>query len=89
MMKVEIRPDWFLRDASGSALALPALLGLLLAVSELGSIQKAAAVRGMSYRHAWGILEQFSAHLNLPVSAPSHPNAAAQAIAKLQQEAWR
>ena len=59
MMKVEIRPDWVLRDGAGDALALPSLLGLLLAVSELGSIQKAAAVRGMSYRHAWGILQQF------------------------------
>lgn len=59
MMRVEIRPDWFLRDTAGAALALPALLGLLLSVSELGSIQKAAVARGMSYRHAWGILEQF------------------------------
>jgi molybdate transport repressor ModE-like protein len=61
MMKVEIRPDWILRDAVGAPTALPALLALLTAVSQLGSIQKAAAERGMSYRHAWGMLEQFSA----------------------------
>lgn len=60
MIRVEIRPDWVLRDAAGEPTALPALLGLLLAVSELGSISKAATVRGMSYRHAWGLLQQFS-----------------------------
>lgn len=61
MMKVEIRPDWVLRDGARTPTALPALLGLLTAVSQLGSISKAAADRGMSYRHAWGLLEQFSA----------------------------
>lgn len=60
MIRVEIRPDWVLRDASGEPTALPALLGLLLAVSQLGSISKAATARGMSYRHAWGLLQQFS-----------------------------
>ncbi|WP_426114057.1 substrate-binding domain-containing protein [Massilia sp. PWRC2] len=60
MMKVEIRPDWFVRDAVGVATPLPALLELLLAVSQLGSISKAASARGMSYRHAWGLLQQFS-----------------------------
>jgi len=29
-------------------------------VSQLGSISKAATARGMSYRHAWGLLQQFS-----------------------------
>ncbi|MEW7850438.1 substrate-binding domain-containing protein [Massilia aurea] len=60
MMKVEIRPDWFLRDAAGRPTALPALLGLLAAVSESGSISKAATQRRISYRHAWGLLTQFS-----------------------------
>ncbi|TWI61195.1 transcriptional regulator of molybdate metabolism, LysR family [Pseudoduganella lurida] len=60
MLKVEIRPDWILRDARGNPTALPALLALLTAVSETGSISKAAAAYGMSYRHAWGLLQQFS-----------------------------
>lgn len=59
MLKVDIRPDWILRDARGTPVALPALLALLTAVSETGSISKAAAACGMSYRHAWGLLEQF------------------------------
>jgi len=61
MLRVEIRPDWILRDARGTPTALPALLSLLTAVSQSGSISKAAAACGMSYRHAWGLLEQFSA----------------------------
>lgn len=61
MLKVEIRPDWILRDARGTPTALPALLALLTAVGQTGSISKAAAACGMSYRHAWGLLEQFGA----------------------------
>lgn len=67
MIKVEIRPDWVVRDAAGTPTALPALLGLLLAVSELGSISKAATARGMSYRHAWGLLQQFSEQFGVPL----------------------
>ena len=65
MMKVEIRPDWVVRDAAGVPTPLPALLGLLLAVSQLGSISKAAMACGMSYRHAWGLLQQFSAQFGV------------------------
>jgi molybdate transport repressor ModE-like protein len=61
MLKVEIRPDWILRDMRGTPTALPALLALLTAVGATGSISKAATACGMSYRHAWGLLEQFGA----------------------------
>ncbi|HEU4376325.1 MAG TPA: substrate-binding domain-containing protein [Telluria sp.] len=50
-----------MRDAKGVATALPALLALLAAVSRLGSISRAAAECGYSYRHAWGLLREFSA----------------------------
>ncbi len=33
-------------------------VGLLKLIDELGSIQKAAENKGMSYRHAWGILQK-------------------------------
>ncbi len=33
-------------------------VGLLKMIHELGSIQKAADKNGMSYRHAWGILQK-------------------------------
>jgi molybdate transport repressor ModE-like protein len=60
MIKVEIRPDWVLRQPSGQAVSLPVLLGLLEAVRSLGSISQAAASRGISYRHAWGLLREFN-----------------------------
>jgi molybdate transport system regulatory protein len=33
-------------------------VGLLKIVSDLGSIQKAAEKMGMSYRHAWGMIQK-------------------------------
>jgi molybdate transport repressor ModE-like protein len=60
-MKVEIQPNWALRADDGAATALPALLALLAAVDQLGSITRAAAACGYSYRHAWGLLRGFSA----------------------------
>ncbi len=61
MIRVEIQPNWALRDAKGGTTALPALLALLTAVSKLGSISRAATECGYSYRHAWGLLREFSA----------------------------
>lgn len=60
-MRVEIQPNWALRNASGKLTALPALLSLLSAVSAHGSISRAATECGLSYRHAWGLLREFSA----------------------------
>lgn len=60
MIKVEIRPDWVLRQPSGQAISLPVLLGLLEAVRSTGSISQAAMERGISYRHAWGLLREFN-----------------------------
>lgn len=62
MLKVEIQPDWILRESSGGATPLPALLALLTAVRSSGSISQAATACGMSYRHAWGLLRDFEAH---------------------------
>ena len=59
-MKLEIRPNWMLRHADGLTTSLPALLALLTGVQDLGSISKAAAQAGISYRHAWGLLREFN-----------------------------
>lgn len=59
-MNVEIQPNWALRGDDGVVTALPALLTLLGAIDRLGSISKAAAACGYSYRHAWGVLRAFS-----------------------------
>lgn len=59
MLKVEIRADWLLRQADGSVTSLPQLLALLMAVRSTGSISKAALACKLSYRHAWGLLNEF------------------------------
>jgi molybdate transport repressor ModE-like protein len=59
-VRVEIQPNWTLRGDDGAATGLPSLLALLAAVDKLGSITKAAADCGYSYRHAWGLLRAFS-----------------------------
>jgi molybdate transport repressor ModE-like protein len=58
-VKIEIRPEWLLKKSDGGAIALPALLQLLTAVRDKGSISRAADTLGYSYRHAWGLLRQF------------------------------
>jgi molybdate transport repressor ModE-like protein len=60
MFKVEIQPDWVLRQPDGRAVALPVLLKLLAAVRDCGSISQAATACGISYRHAWGLLREFN-----------------------------
>jgi molybdate transport repressor ModE-like protein len=58
-MKIEIRPEWRLRQQGGGAVSLPPLLALLTEVRDRGSISRAAAAVGISYRHAWGLLREF------------------------------
>ena len=60
MFKVEIRPDWVLRHPNGQTVPLPVLLELLAAVRSSGSISQAAKDCGISYRHAWGLLNEFN-----------------------------
>lgn len=85
MIKVEIQPNWALRDAHGVSTALPALLALLTAISKLGSISKAAAECGFSYRHAWGLLREFSTQFGaeLVVKVRGHGTALSPLAEKL------
>ena len=47
---------WLEKD--GEVIASNGKIGLLKLIGELGSIQKAAQEYGMSYRHAWGIIQK-------------------------------
>jgi molybdate transport system regulatory protein len=47
---------WLEKD--GEVVAGNGKVGLLKLVNELGSIQKAADKYGMSYRHAWGMIQK-------------------------------
>jgi molybdate transport repressor ModE-like protein len=56
MFKVQIRPHWEIRFGASAPLDTAALLGLLLAVQDTGSIAQAAKSVKLSYRYAWGLL---------------------------------
>jgi molybdate transport repressor ModE-like protein len=56
MYKVQIRPRWEISIDSAPPLDTDALLGLLLAVEDTGSIAQAARRTRLSYRYAWGLL---------------------------------
>lgn len=56
MFKVHIRPHWEISFNSAPPLDTAALLGLLLAVQDTGSIAQAAKAVRLSYRYAWGLL---------------------------------
>jgi molybdate transport repressor ModE-like protein len=56
MFKVHIRPHWEISFGGEPPLDTAALLGLLLAIQENGSIAQAAKAVRLSYRYAWGLL---------------------------------
>jgi molybdate transport repressor ModE-like protein len=56
MLKVHIRPHWEISFSGEPPLDTAALLGLLLAIHDTGSIAQAAKAVSLSYRYAWGLL---------------------------------
>jgi molybdate transport repressor ModE-like protein len=58
MFKVNIRPHWEISFNAEPPLDTAALLGLLLAVQDTGSIAQAAKAVKLSYRYAWGLLRE-------------------------------
>jgi len=64
MARIDIAVSWL---AGERARAAPLLLRLLRAIRELGSIQRASAALGISYRNGWGLLESWSTELARPL----------------------
>jgi molybdate transport repressor ModE-like protein len=58
MLRIHIRPHWEISFHSEPPLDTGALLGLLLAVQDTGSIAQAAKAVKLSYRYAWGLLRE-------------------------------
>ena len=58
MLRIQIRPHWEISFHSEAPLDTGALLGLLLAVQDTGSIAQAAKAVKLSYRYAWGLLRE-------------------------------
>ena len=64
MAKIDITVAWL---AGERARAAPLLLHLLRTIRDTGSIQRASAALGISYRNGWGLLESWSAELARPL----------------------
>jgi putative molybdopterin biosynthesis protein len=64
MAKIDVSVAWLAGERSRAA---PLLLQLLRAIRDLGSIQRASAALGISYRNAWGLLESWSSELARPL----------------------
>lgn len=61
MFKVHIRPHWEISFNAEPPLDTAALLSLLVAVQDTGSIAQAAKSVKLSYRYAWGLLREAEA----------------------------
>jgi molybdate transport repressor ModE-like protein len=61
MLRITLQPQWKIghhQAEDGATLPVNALLQLLAAVQSSGSIAQAGREVGLSYRHAWGLLQQ-------------------------------
>jgi len=64
--KVQITPAWTFRDEQGRQLE-PKLFSLLAGVHESGKLTEAARSAGVSYRHAWNLLNKWAAFFGAPL----------------------
>src|SRR5690606_32168239 len=65
--KPRLHSEWILEKQSGEMLPMGDVLRLLAAVDEHGHISGACQARGMSYRHAWGILRKAESEFQAPL----------------------
>jgi molybdate transport repressor ModE-like protein len=64
--KIQIQPAWQFVDESGQVLD-PKLFVLLSGVHTGGKLTKAAELAGISYRHAWNLLNKWAAFFSCPL----------------------
>lgn len=64
--KVQIAPAWTFRDEQGRQLE-PQLFSLLGAINDAGKLTVAAKAVGISYRHAWNLLNKWAAFFGAPL----------------------
>lgn len=71
MLKIHIQPHWEISFAAEAPLDMAALLALLKAIHDSGSIAQAARGVGLSYRYAWGLLRDAEALFGQPLLSTS------------------
>jgi molybdate transport repressor ModE-like protein len=63
MIQIDCKAQLLVVDSAGREASLTDVVPLLALVGETGSIAQAAAQKGLSYRHAWGMLRAIEEHL--------------------------
>ena len=66
MMRIEIEPVWRFRK-EGDPSVNPVMLELLNEIRVTGKISAAASRSDLSYRHAWNLIEKWSAFFGVPL----------------------
>lgn len=66
-MEFHIDFNWQIQTETESRALDPLLLNLLSAINEHGALQQAAQQVGVSYRHAWGMMEKWQQLFGLPL----------------------
>ena len=66
MIRIEIDPVWRFRRHQDSQ-SLQIMLDFLAEIRASGKITKAADLAGVSYRHAWNLIEKWSAFFDTPL----------------------
>lgn len=69
MIRIECHAQLVLKGPDGREASLSDVVPLLALVNESGSIAQAAALKGLSYRHAWGLLRGIEERLGGPLIA--------------------
>jgi molybdate transport repressor ModE-like protein len=69
LMDITLRPRWEVGAPEGPRFDTTALLALLAAVHDTGSLAQAARSVGQSYRHAWGLIKQAEGLFGTPLVA--------------------
>jgi molybdate transport repressor ModE-like protein len=63
MIRIECQAQLVVRAPNGRIASLTDVVPLLELIDETGSIAQAATIKGLSYRHAWGLLRSIETHL--------------------------
>jgi molybdate transport repressor ModE-like protein len=66
MKRIAVKPTWTLEDESGKRVG-PEVFALLGAINRTGKLTEAAEAVGVSYRHAWGLVETWGAFFGRPL----------------------
>jgi molybdate transport repressor ModE-like protein len=66
MKRIAVKPTWILEDETGQRIG-PEVFALLGAIEERRKLTEAAEAVGVSYRHAWGLVETWGGFFGQPL----------------------